>query len=172
MAGAGAEKNLAEEMENAFKGCLSNLVGQEHFNIVDNMEVKTGVEQAVNKFLEVAKETETYFLQKRLLLSNSHPNQLVREECEELQNELRRKDLLIQKQMRRLQDWQRVFQSSEANAPPPPPPQQQMQQQMSQIPRAQFMANPSHGNFQNQAHQSPLAHLAQAASNIGGGFER
>ncbi|XP_071946938.1 mediator of RNA polymerase II transcription subunit 28-like [Antedon mediterranea] len=172
MAAGGGEKNLAEEMENAFTGCLSNLTNQEHFNIVDYMEVKTGVEQAVQKFLDVAKEMETFFLQKRLLLSNSHPNQLVREECDDLQVELRRKDVLIQKQMRRLQHWQGVFQSCEKGAPPPPPQPQQQQQQMPQMSRQQFMGTPGHGSFQNQAHQSPLAHLAQAASNIGGGFDR
>lgn len=38
-----------------------------------------GVEQTVTKFLEMAKQMDCFFLQKRLLLSAQKPEQIVRE---------------------------------------------------------------------------------------------
>lgn len=96
-----------------------------------------GVDQCIQKFLDVARQTECFFLQKRLQLSVQKPEQVEKEvgflllgttfaclmnwscwftvptfdmqDISELRNELQRKEMLIQKHLSKIHHWQQVL---------------------------------------------------------------
>ncbi|XP_073430496.1 mediator of RNA polymerase II transcription subunit 28-like [Dendrobates tinctorius] len=117
--------------------CFASLVSQDYVNGTDQEEIGTGVEQCIQKFLDVARQTECFFLQKRLQLSVQKPEQVIKEDVTELRSELQRKEALIQKHLAKLRSWQQVLE--EINGPPKKP---------SEMP------------------QGPLAFLEQASANI------
>lgn len=78
-------------------------------NGTDQEEIRTGVEQCIQKFLDVARQTECFFLQKRLQLSVQKPEQVIKEDVTELRSELQRKEVLIQKHLTKLRSWQQVL---------------------------------------------------------------
>ncbi|KAI5628203.1 mediator of RNA polymerase II transcription subunit 28, partial [Silurus asotus] len=75
--------------------------------------VKSGdvvrVDQCIQRFLDVARQTECFFLQKRLQLSVQKPEQVEKEDISELRNELQRKEMLIQKHLTKIHHWQQVL---------------------------------------------------------------
>ncbi|XP_009322390.1 PREDICTED: mediator of RNA polymerase II transcription subunit 28 [Pygoscelis adeliae] len=100
-------------------------------------EIRTGVDQCIQKFLDVARQTECFFLQKRLQLSVQKPEQVIKEDVSELRNELQRKEALIQKHLGKLRHWQQVLEDISVQHKKP-----------AEIP------------------QGPLAYLEQASANI------
>lgn len=99
---------LVDELETAFHACLAATSNAEHFSQRDVDEVKVGVEQTVQKFLDTARQMECFFLQKRLVVSPQKPDQVIMEDNMELKNELARKEQLLEKYHTKLLDWQRL----------------------------------------------------------------
>ncbi|XP_048851784.1 mediator of RNA polymerase II transcription subunit 28 [Brienomyrus brachyistius] len=100
---------LVDDLEASFEACFASLVSQDYVNGTDQEEIRTGVDQCIQKFLDVARQTECFFLQKRLQLSVQKPEQVVKEDVSELRNELQRKELLIQKHLTKIHHWQQVL---------------------------------------------------------------
>ncbi|XP_072109079.1 mediator of RNA polymerase II transcription subunit 28 [Mobula birostris] len=100
---------LVDELEASFEACFASLVSQDYVNGTDQEEIRTGVEQCIQKFLDVARQTECFFLQKRLQLAVQKPEQVIKEDVSELKNELQRKEALIQKHLSKLRHWQQVL---------------------------------------------------------------
>ncbi|XP_069781217.1 mediator of RNA polymerase II transcription subunit 28 [Narcine bancroftii] len=100
---------LVDELEASFEACFASLVSQDYVNGTDQEEIRTGVEQCIQKFLDVARQTECFFLQKRLQLAVQKPEQVLKEDVSELKNELQRKEVLIQKHLSKLRHWQQVL---------------------------------------------------------------
>ncbi|XP_056411275.1 mediator of RNA polymerase II transcription subunit 28 [Hyla sarda] len=100
---------LVDELESSFEACFASLVSQDYVNGTDQEEIRTGVEQCIHKFLDVARQTECFFLQKRLQLSVQKPEQVIKEDVTELRSELQRKEALIQKHLTKLRSWQQVL---------------------------------------------------------------
>ncbi|XP_040274992.1 mediator of RNA polymerase II transcription subunit 28 [Bufo bufo] len=100
---------LVDELESSFEACFASLVSQDYVNGTDQEEIRTGVEQCIQKFLDVARQTECFFLQKRLQLSVQKPEQVIKEDVTELRIELQRKEALIQKHLTKLRSWQQVL---------------------------------------------------------------
>ncbi|XP_074643138.1 mediator of RNA polymerase II transcription subunit 28-like [Tubulanus polymorphus] len=148
--------NLVDEFEIAFQNCFANLNSQESSSSADSDELKTGAEQSIQKFLDVAKQLEAFFLQKRLILSVMKPEQIVKEDVNEMGTEIGRKDNLLQKHYVKLQHWQNMLRTLPGSQPPqqggaqssqqqqPPPPMNQ-QQNLQQIPHSQTQHMVSHG---------------------------
>ncbi|XP_033731047.1 mediator of RNA polymerase II transcription subunit 28-like [Pecten maximus] len=107
----GANGNLIDDLESAFQGCVSLLTSQEYFNVTDSEETKAGVDQSLQKFLDLARQTEAFFLHKRLVLSKTRPEQDIKDSTEELKVELERKDQLVKRHQERLQKWQGLLNS-------------------------------------------------------------
>lgn len=103
--------HLIDELEESFQNCIESLTSQEYFNVQDYDEVKTGMELSLQKFLELARQTEAFFLKKRLILSKQKPEQFIKDETEDLRAELERKDIMIKKHQERLQKWQAMLNS-------------------------------------------------------------
>ncbi|BFY98280.1 hypothetical protein BsWGS_01320 [Bradybaena similaris] len=104
--------NLVEDFESAFQNCISLLTSQEYFNVQDSEETKVGVENSVQRFLESARQLETYFLNKRLMLSLARPEHVLNEEIIELKAELERKEKLLEKHHEKLPKWQALLRSN------------------------------------------------------------
>ncbi|XP_075425041.1 mediator of RNA polymerase II transcription subunit 28 [Ascaphus truei] len=128
---------LVDELESSFEACFASLVSQDYVNGTDQEEIRTGVDQCVQKFLDVARQTECFFLQKRLQLSVQKPEQVIKEDISELRNELQRKEVLIQKHLTKLRSWQQVLEE----------------------------INVQHKKTSEMT-QGPLAYLEQASANI------
>ncbi|ELW46983.1 mediator of RNA polymerase II transcription subunit 28 [Tupaia chinensis] len=105
---------LVDELESSFEACFASLVSQDYVNGTDQEEIRTGVDQCIQKFLDIARQTECFFLQKRLQLSVQKPEQVIKEDVSELRNELQRKDTLVQKQLAKLRHWQQVLEDLSA----------------------------------------------------------
>uniref|UniRef100_A0A8C5WT96 Mediator of RNA polymerase II transcription subunit 28 n=1 Tax=Laticauda laticaudata TaxID=8630 RepID=A0A8C5WT96_LATLA len=121
----------------SFPACFASLVSQDYVNGTDQEEIRTGVDQCIQKFLDVARQTECFFLQKRLQLSVQKPDQVIKEDVSELRNELQRKETLIQKHLGKLRHWQQVLDDINIQ-----------QKKPTEMP------------------QGPLAYLEQASANI------
>ncbi|CAG5116548.1 unnamed protein product [Candidula unifasciata] len=104
--------NLVEDFESAFQNCISLLTSQEYFNVQDTEETKVGVDNSVQRFLESARQLETYFLNKRLMLSVARPEHVLNEEIKELKAELERKEKLLEKHHEKLPKWQTLLRSN------------------------------------------------------------
>ncbi|XP_055014308.1 mediator of RNA polymerase II transcription subunit 28 isoform X2 [Boleophthalmus pectinirostris] len=137
---------LVDELEASFEACFASLVSQDYVNGTDQEEIRTGVDQCIQKFLDVARQTECFFLQKRLQLSVQKPEQVVKEDVSELRNELQRKELLVQKHLAKLHHWQQVLEdvSGQQRKPtdlPPPGPLAFLEQASASLPPAPLKPN-------------------------------
>ncbi|XP_053314028.1 mediator of RNA polymerase II transcription subunit 28-like [Spea bombifrons] len=119
------------------QNCVYPSPDLDYVNGTDQEEIRTGVEQCIQKFLDVARQTECFFLQKRLQLSVQKPEQVIKEDVSELRNELQRKEALIQKHLTKLRSWQQILEE----------------------------INVQHKKSSEMA-QGPLAYLEQASANI------
>lgn len=108
--------SLIDEFENAFQSCLSSLTNPSTAHIHDSDEVKTSVEQTITRFLDIGRQIECFFLQKRLLLSVQKPELILSEDCVELKNEIARKDQILAKYYDKLQIWQTIVNETVANS--------------------------------------------------------
>ncbi|KAL7841285.1 hypothetical protein SRHO_G00249760 [Serrasalmus rhombeus] len=105
----GGSTTLVDDLEASFEACFASLVSQDYVNGTDQEEIRTGVDQCIQKFLDVARQIECFFLQKRLQLSVQKPEQVEKEDISELRNELQRKEMLIQKHLTKIHHWQQVL---------------------------------------------------------------
>uniref|UniRef100_A0A663LSS6 Mediator of RNA polymerase II transcription subunit 28 n=1 Tax=Athene cunicularia TaxID=194338 RepID=A0A663LSS6_ATHCN len=128
---------MSSTKRGSIEACFASLVSQDYVNGTDQEEIRTGVDQCIQKFLDVARQTECFFLQKRLQLSVQKPEQVIKEDVSELRNELQRKEALIQKHLGKLRHWQQVLEDISVQHKKP-----------AEMP------------------QGPLAYLEQASANI------
>uniref|UniRef100_A0A2K5CVE5 Mediator of RNA polymerase II transcription subunit 28 n=1 Tax=Aotus nancymaae TaxID=37293 RepID=A0A2K5CVE5_AOTNA len=98
-ASSGSSSTLVDELESSFEARFASLVSQDYVSGTDQEEIRTGVDQCIQKFLDIARQTECFFLQKRLQLSVQKPEQVIKE----------RKDALVQKHLTKLRHWQQVL---------------------------------------------------------------
>ncbi|XP_029423384.1 mediator of RNA polymerase II transcription subunit 28-like [Nannospalax galili] len=101
--------SLGGELESSVKDCFASLVSQDHVNGTDQEEIHAGVDQCIQKFLDIARQTECFILQKTLQLSVQKPEQIIKEDVSELRSELQKKDALLQKHLTKLRYWQQVL---------------------------------------------------------------
>uniref|UniRef100_A0A2L2YLH5 Mediator of RNA polymerase II transcription subunit 28 n=1 Tax=Parasteatoda tepidariorum TaxID=114398 RepID=A0A2L2YLH5_PARTP len=121
MAGLAPGIHIVDEFEKAFQDCLAVLTNPDHFNSRDSDETRTSVDLTIQHFLDVSKQMDCFFLQKRLLLSEQKPEHLLVESIQELKNELARKDALLDKYHEKIQVWQNLLQDVPGMPRPPPP---------------------------------------------------
>uniref|UniRef100_A0A2K5Z6Y1 Mediator of RNA polymerase II transcription subunit 28 n=1 Tax=Mandrillus leucophaeus TaxID=9568 RepID=A0A2K5Z6Y1_MANLE len=114
-----SNSTLVDELESSFEcSCLCTELLRElplgldypYGEYRENQSLPSGsVDQCIQKFLDIARQTECFFLQKRLQLSVQKPEQVIKEDVSELRNELQRKDALVQKHLTKLRHWQQVL---------------------------------------------------------------
>lgn len=152
----------------------------------DQMELKTSVDQSMQRFLELAKETENFFLQRQMLMATTKPETVIKEEIDELKSEISRKNTLLQNKVGKINNWLGVLQSVECGGPPQQQYGQQQQlhhgqmQQQQQLARGTMsmatMGMPAGGNMipqpqQGQQQQQQQQHhgVVGVATVAGGG---
>ncbi|XP_067127388.1 mediator of RNA polymerase II transcription subunit 28 [Centruroides vittatus] len=153
---------IVDEFEYSFQACLAALTNPDYFNLRDSEEIKTGVEQTIQRFLDLARQMECFFLQRRLLLSIQKPEHIILEDTNELKNELARKEQLLQKYYDKIQYWQSLLSDTSGIAARPtqmPPPHTQSMQstqpQMQGIPTPVSAPQPMMQNIMPSHCQAP-----------------
>ncbi|KAH8310933.1 hypothetical protein KR044_003489 [Drosophila immigrans] len=97
--------NLMDEFEEAFQACLLSLTKQEPNSGTNKEEIELEVQKSTNRFIDVARQMEAFFLQKRFLVSTLKPYMLIKDENQDLSIEIQRKEALLQKHYNRLEEW-------------------------------------------------------------------
>ncbi|KAI4457329.1 mediator complex subunit 28 [Holotrichia oblita] len=183
--------NLVDEFEEAFQHCLNVLTKEEVVPSTDKDEIRVEVEQTTLRFIDLARQMEAFFLQKRFLLSVLKPEMIVKEDISELKLELSRKDDILKRHYEKIAIWQNLLADLQSYSKSPaqgsstpsimnnggsvPPgmggavasgmvsPQQAMfMQQGLGGPRGPFSQQGPGGVL-----QGPLAYLEKTTSNIG-----
>ncbi|KAL4231050.1 Mediator of RNA polymerase II transcription subunit 28 [Mactra antiquata] len=149
--------NLIDDLEASFVNCLSLLTTQEQINVQDSEETKTSIENAMQKFFELSRQTEAFFLRKRMLISFQKPEQNLSEDMESLRVELARKEQLLERHTERLKRCQLLLQQ-----------QQQQQQQPSQTGSQSIQSSqPHHVPAATQSSmQPPASHPLQPPQHV------
>ncbi|XP_018328389.1 mediator of RNA polymerase II transcription subunit 28 [Agrilus planipennis] len=101
--------NLVDEFEEAFQHCLNVLTKEEAIGSTDKDDIRTEVEQTTLRFIDLARQMEAFFLQKRFLLSALKPEMVVKEDINELRLELARKDELLKRHYDKIIVWQNLL---------------------------------------------------------------
>ncbi|XP_050070928.1 mediator of RNA polymerase II transcription subunit 28 [Anopheles maculipalpis] len=101
--------NLVDELEEAFQSCIHALTKEESATGIDKDEIKVEVDQTTLKFIDLARQMEAFFLQKRFLLSALKPDLLLKEENFDLKQEIGRKDELIRKHYEKIESWKQLL---------------------------------------------------------------
>jgi len=101
--------NLVDEFEETFQHCLNILTKEEAAPASDKDEIKLEVEQTTLRFIDLARQMEAFFLQKRFLLSALKPEMVVKEDIIELRNELSRKEDLLKRHYEKIAVWQNLL---------------------------------------------------------------
>ncbi|KAH3785032.1 mediator of RNA polymerase II transcription subunit 28-like [Dreissena polymorpha] len=165
---------LIDDLESSFLNCITLMTSQEPFNVQDAEETKTSVENAMQKFLELSRQTEAFFLRKRMLISFQKPEDLVKDEINDLKTELARKEQLLDKHAEKLKRCQVLIKDREGG--PPLPPQTIPQQQGAMGPLGGHPTPPPHsgqamlmGSGQSMGHLPQYSQQLQMSQHAGQG---
>lgn len=88
------------------------------------------VDLTTMKFIDLARQMEAFFIQKRFVLSCLKPQWIIKEENLDLKLEIARKDEMIKKHYERIEHWKNMLSDTQ---------QQQQQQQQHQH---QYLTHP------------------------------
>lgn len=91
------------------EGVGSNAIGGPGGLTVDKEEARGEVEQGTLRFIDLARQMEAFFLQKRFLLSALKPELVVKEDINDLRIELARKEDLIKRHYEKIAVWQSLL---------------------------------------------------------------
>lgn len=108
-----SSSNLVSEFESAYAEMLATLTQEDEF--VSDKKRRTDAmrkqeEEKMSRFMALARHLETFFLQKRLLIHSHRPECILREDSNELRQELVKKDELIRSHYEKLAQWQAMLQ--------------------------------------------------------------
>ncbi|XP_052771280.1 mediator of RNA polymerase II transcription subunit 28-like [Mya arenaria] len=109
--------NLIDELESSFLNCMSLMTSQEQYNVQDSEETKTSIENAMQRFLELSRQTEAFFLRKRMLITYQKPDLLVKDEILDLKAELVRKEQLLERHAEKFKRCQLLMKEREGTSP-------------------------------------------------------
>lgn len=96
-------------MVHLFQHCLDVLTKEEAVSTTDKDDVRVEVEQTTLRFIDLARQMEAFFLQKRFLLSALKPETVVKEDINELRLELARKEELLKRHYDKIAVWQNLL---------------------------------------------------------------
>ena len=106
---SGDNGNLVQEFEEAFQKSVSALTEEDDLNEKDQESVQKNIEEKISHFTDLARQLETFFLQKRFMIYNHKPEMILKEDTGELKSELVRKEELIRKHYEKLGQWQTML---------------------------------------------------------------
>ena len=115
----------------------------EAVNEIDKNEIRAEAEQTTIKFIELARQMEAFFLQKRFLLSALKPELIVKEDINDLRAELIRKEDLIKRHYEKISVWQNILADLQGYSKSPAAASQQQPPQQNAIINADPLTVPS-----------------------------
>ena len=84
----GENSNLVQELEESFQKCLTALTEEDDLYSRDPDDINKDIEEKMSQFTDVARQLETFFLQKRFMIYNHKPEMILKEDTGELKLEL------------------------------------------------------------------------------------
>lgn len=87
-------------------------------------EISMEVDLTTMKFIDLARQMEAFFIQKRFLLSALMPQLVLKEENGDLRWEISRKDEMIKKHYESIERWKNMLSDAQPQHMPHPSPQQ------------------------------------------------
>lgn len=72
-------------------------------------DISVDVDHSVLKLIDLARQLEAFFLQKRFLLSALKPESVVKEDINDLKTELQRKEELVKRHYEKITAWQTLL---------------------------------------------------------------
>lgn len=97
--------HLIDDFEEAFQNCVLALTKPEGSTGPNKEEIEFEAQKTINRFIDVARQMEAFFLQKRFQVSTLKPDQLIKDENQDLRIEIQRKEALLNKHYSRLEEW-------------------------------------------------------------------
>lgn len=91
------------------KECVHALTKQEASTGIEKDEIGMEVDLTTMKFIDLARQMETFFIQKRFMLSVLRPELVLKEENVDLRLEISRKDEMIKKHYERIENWKNML---------------------------------------------------------------
>jgi mediator of RNA polymerase II transcription subunit 28 len=150
--------NLLTEFEKAYAETMATLTQEDtmHERSADTLRVE--LESKITRFTDLARQMETFFLQKQFLLYAHKPELHLKDDSNDLKQEILRKDELIRKHNERLGTWLKMLQD--------------VQQQSSSVgasvastsPSSTAPTSPMTGNPRPLANKGPSGGPARIAS--------
>jgi len=113
--------SLLDDLENAFQACLAPFTNPPSSHVFDNDELKANMDN-VTRFLDISRQLESFFLQKRAILADQRPEMVLSEEISELKMEITKKDALLNKYHDKLNKWTSMVNDASAGKPINLPP--------------------------------------------------
>ena len=101
--------NLLSQFEKAYAETMATLAQEDTIYDKSPETVKAELEAKITKFTDLARQMETFFLQKQFLLYAHKPELHLKDESTELRQEITRKDELIKKHNERLAHWLKML---------------------------------------------------------------
>ena len=84
----GDNSNLVQEFEESFQKCLTALTEEDDLYSKDPEDVNKDIEEKMSQFTDVARQLETFLLQKRFMIYNHKPEMILKEDTSDLKIEL------------------------------------------------------------------------------------
>lgn len=88
---------------------MNVLTKEDALQNMDKDEIAVDVDHTILKFIDLARQLEAFFLQKRFLLSALKPESVVKDDISDLRLELARKDELIKRHYEKITQWQSLL---------------------------------------------------------------
>ena len=80
--------SLVQEFEESFQKCLTALTEEDDLYNRDPEDINKDIDEKISQFTDVARQLETFFLQKRFMIYNHKPEMILKEDTGELKVEL------------------------------------------------------------------------------------
>ena len=102
--------SVIEKFENSFRDILNTFVSENSASVlVHQNDQRPSVEHSVLKFLELANETESFFLKQKATIALTQPELILQEEIQEMTEDLKRKDEVIESHRNKLIEWRKLL---------------------------------------------------------------
>ena len=90
------------------KACFAPFTNPTSSHVFDNDELKA-FNDNIQRFLELSRQIESYFINKRAVLATLKPELILTEEINDLKAEITRKDFLLNKYNEKLNKWTSII---------------------------------------------------------------
>lgn len=106
----GSANNLLSQFERAYAETMATMTQEDTMCDKSPEVLKSEIDTKVTKFTDLARQMETFFLQKQFILYAHKPELHLKDESTDLRQEIARKDELIRKHNDKLDQWLKMLQ--------------------------------------------------------------